>query len=93
MIFQLIEHTVKPDVSTELYSGFSDKLTIYLIKLINKRRNLSILNSYFSDTDDTKETDDKNLNSIKYEKVQSKVNKNIMIFLPVLAEYCRMNRK
>lgn len=91
MIFQLIEHTIKPDISTELYADFSNRLDIYFRRLINKRKTFSILNSYFLENDDNDEVDNKNTASIKYEKIKSKVNKNIMIYLPVLAEYCRMN--
>jgi len=71
----LIEFSSQINTWSDEYKKLQSNLTDYFVKLLERRKDLDLLKSYF------------NHDKIKEFKVISKLEKNIMIYLPILIEY------
>lgn len=80
-IAQLIDYSSFVNTDSTWYNNLQNDLIIYFERLLERRNEFNILNSYF---------DEENL---KESKVISKLEKNIMIYLPVLVEYVYQNKE
>ncbi|MDD2907368.1 MAG: hypothetical protein PHH98_01880 [Candidatus Gracilibacteria bacterium] len=80
-IAQLIDYSSFVNTDSTGYNNLQNDLIIYFERLLERRNEFNILNSYF---------DEENL---KESKVISKLEKNIMIYLPVLVEYVYQNKE
>lgn len=74
-ILSLIEFSSQVNSESDAYKVLQDDLIIYFTRLLERRKDLNLLKSYF------------NHDKIKEFKVISKLEKNIMIYLPILIDY------
>lgn len=80
-IADLIEHSSVVNTESPWYTSLQRDLFIYFERLLERRWDLSILSSYFDEY------------TLKEFKVVSKLEKNIMIYLPVLVEFIYQNKE
>ncbi|NVP18099.1 hypothetical protein HUU51_05275 [Candidatus Gracilibacteria bacterium] len=80
-IADLIEHSSVVNTESPGYTSLQRDLFIYFERLLERRGDLSILSSYFDEY------------TLKEFKVVSKLEKNIMIYLPVLVEFIYQNKE
>lgn len=74
-ILSLIEFSSQVNAESDAYKKLQNDLIIYFTRLLERRKDLDLLKSYF------------NHDKIKEFKVISKLEKNIMIYLPILIDY------
>lgn len=74
-ILSLIEFSSQVNAESEAYKKLQNDLITYFTRLLERRKDLDLLKSYF------------NNDKIKEFKVISKLEKNIMIYLPILIDY------
>lgn len=74
-ILSLIEFSSQVNSECSSYKKLQEDLIVYFSKLLERRNSLDLLKSYFNE------------DKLKDYKVISKLEKNIMIYLPILIEY------
>lgn len=80
-ILSLIEFSSQVNAESDAYKKLQSDLIIYFTRLLERRKDLDLLKSYF------------NHDKIKDFKVISKLEKNIMIYLPILIDYVYLQKE